>query len=133
MNTKTNQNKFLLVFIFMLTLVMFGTSQTQSNRFKKFENDFIQTKAAKIAGCNNPNGIALNWKNTSSQNMDLYVGIQRKDGSWKTVSYTNIAPGKSIPADLEYCKSNGVYKWWARPSAGASEYPFPDKETLNTK
>lgn len=130
---KTNQRKLLLVLSFVFTLVMLGKSQIQTNRFKKFENDFVQTKAAKIAGCNNPNGLSLNWKNTSSQNMDLYVGIQRKDGTWKTETHTNIAPGKSLPVDLENCKSNGVYKWWARPSAVAAEFPFPDKESLNAK
>ncbi len=130
---KANQKKLALVVSFVLTLVMFGTSQIQTNRFKKFESDFVQTKATKIIGCNNPNGLSLNWKNTSSQSMDLYIGIQRKDGTWKTETRTNIAPGQSLPVDLEFCKSNGVYKWWARPSAGASEFPFPDKESLHTK
>lgn len=80
--------------------------------------------------CESSSSILLKFKNTTAETMDFQYAIQDENGTWQTGFISAVEQGKDT-GNISACKSNGRFKWWARPSSKALEYKFPNKSDLN--
>ncbi len=71
--------------------------------------------------CNN--SLAVKWRNTCSETLDLKYYIERTNGTWSSGIQNNISSGETSSGGAWACEATGNYGWRGRSSDSSASFP----------